>query len=200
MPSIATDYQNCDSETSDLLALARDLGALKPSHQKLVAEIITIRLLDIFQNFVATVARKLVAGAVYLDGSRPILLISARSVRSAQTLFMSHGRGSSSTTRWTRASYIADAVRHVINASDHYLTVIRSNGAVINEVRKIRNRIAHNNANSRQEYQGVVKTYYGANLNNITPGILLLTDRLTPPLLEQQIIKMRIVMKDLVKV
>jgi hypothetical protein len=200
MPSISPDYRLHDSQTSQLLSLTRTLAGLPIIVQKLVAEIVLLRLFSLFENLVSSVPAKLVAGATFVDGTTPILLTSARSSLGAQTLFRSHGR-----TRlrnqlpWSKAAEIKENVRHVIDARDNYVTVIDRNGVFIDEMRRVRNRIAHNNSKSRSNYRQVVRGYYGAYLNHMTPGSLLLSPRLTPCLLDQYILRTRVLARDLVK-
>jgi hypothetical protein len=66
-------------------------------------------------------------------------------------------------------------------------------------MRRVRNRIAHNNADSRRKYRIVVRQYYGAFVNTVTPGVLLGSNRHSPLLIEQYIRKSKIVVKEIVK-
>jgi hypothetical protein len=86
-----------------------------------------------------------------------------------------------------------------MDQNDNLMTVVDRNGAFIDELRRVRNRIAHNNAQSRWNYRDVVRRYYGAYMNNVTPGMLLLAPRLRPSLLEQYIRRERILARDIVK-
>ena len=98
-----------------------------------------------------------------------------------------------------KRKYIKDNVKNIINPNDNFYNVVNRHGTLIDEMRRIRNRIAHNNSSARGKYRAIVRRYYGAYLNNITPGTLLLSPRKSPPLLAQYIIKSRILIKDLVK-
>jgi len=200
MPSITPDYRVHDLETSRLLSLSGTLSNLPPVHQKLVAEIVLMRLFDLFQNLVSSVSEKLVSGASFIDGTSPALLTSARSAQGARNLFQMHGRPRArQQLRWSKASDIKENVKYVIDSNDNFINVIDRNGSFIDEVRRVRNRIAHNNALSRRKYREVVRRHYGAYLNRVTPGVILLTTRLRPCLLDQYIRKARIFAKDLVK-
>ena len=79
------------------------------------------------------------------------------------------------------------------------ITVVDRNSSLIDELRRVRNRIAHNNAQSRTNYRDVVRRHYGAFLNHVTPGMLLLSSRKKPTLIEQYIKKQRIFVKDIIK-
>lgn len=176
------------------------MNDLKPTHQKLVAEIVLLRLFSLFENAISSISLKLTCGANYADGTPPLLTIRARSAVSARNLLQQHGRvRTRHELKWTKASEIKENLRHVIDPNDNIIIVVDRNGSLIDELRRVRNRIAHNNEQSRRNYREIVRRHYGAVLNHITPGVLLLTPRISPSLLEQYIIKQRIVMKDAVK-
>ena len=201
MPSLELDYRTYDSETSRLLSLCSTLESLSAHHQKLVAEIALLRLFSLFENLVASTCAKVASGAKYLDGTAPFLRVSAaRSRQNALALFRTHGRSNPrSQLRWTKASEIKKNVRFVIDCTDNMVRVIDQNGSLIDEIRRVRNRVAHNNSRSRENYRQVVRKHYGAYLNHVTPGMLLLAPRISPCLLVQYISKTRIVAKDIVK-
>ncbi len=200
MPSVSPDYLLHQSQTSRLLLMAGKLIGLPPVYQKLVAEVIILRLFSLFENLVSSVPAKLVSGATFMDGTVPRLLTTVRSSQRAQGLFHTYGRIKPKyQLHWSKASEIKENVRHVMDAGDNYVSVIDTNGSFIDEVRRVRNRIAHNNSQSRDKYREVVRRYYGAYVNRVTPGTLRLSSRIIPCLLEQYIRKARVLAKDLVK-
>jgi hypothetical protein len=199
MPNVLSDYRTHDTETQRLLDLSGTLNCLSLVHQKLVAEIVLLRLFSLFENLIVSVSLKLACGATYVDGSNPTLLVRARSSKHALTLFQTYGRNKQRLLQWSKAADIKENLRYVINYTDNIATVVDRNGVLIDELRRIRNRIAHNNVKARKNYREVVRRYYGAFMNHVTPGILLLTPRIRPPLLEQYIRQERILVKDIVK-
>ena len=200
MPNILPDYRTHDAETQRLLNLSGTLSGLSPMHQKLVAEIVLLRLFSLFENLIVSVMLKLACGATYVDGSDPTLLVRAQSSRNALTLFQTFGRKKQrQQLQWSTATEIKKNIKYVIDPSDNAVTIVDRNSMFIDNLRRVRNRIAHNNDKSRQKYRNVVKQHYGAFVNNVTPGILLLTPRIRPPLLEQYIRQERILVKDIVK-
>lgn len=200
MPSLFPDYRIHDSETSRLLQLCGTLTILPSTHQKLVAEIILLRLFSLFENFVSSVAEKLACDTTYFDGSSPLLLMQASASRNARTLFQTYGRSRPrNQLMWSKAAEIKKNTKYVIDPNDNFSRVIDRNGNLIDELRRVRNRIAHNNAQSRKNYKEIVRRYYGAYMNHVTPGVLLLTPRMKPRLIEQYIRQARILAKDIVK-
>ena len=200
MPTIRPDFEVVDTETTRLLGLSSSLAALPPNHQKLVAEIILLRLFSLLENLIAIVPAKLACGASYLDGVAPLRLAQARSIDNAMDLFKTHARAKPRyRLPWTKAAEIKENVKYMIDPQDSYVRVIDNFGSLIDEIRRVRNRIAHNNRQSRDNYQVIVLRHYGAHLNHVTPGILLLTTRKQPCLLDQYIKKSRVLAKDLVR-
>ncbi len=200
MPSLLVDYRLHDSETARLLSLCGTLKSLPAVHQKLVAEIILLRLFDLFENLVSSVTTKLACGAAYLDGTAPVFLERAGSLRSATILFQTHGREKRKfVLKWSTAREIKENIKYVIDKYDSVVEVVDRNGSFIDELRRVRNRIAHNNAQSRKNYREVVRRHYGAYMNHVTPGVLLLTPRKRPALIEQYIKQERIMAKDVVR-
>jgi len=199
MPSILSDYRTHDTETQRLLNLSGTLSSLSPMHQKLVAEIVLLRLFSLFENLIVSVTLKLACGAIYVDKSNPTLLVRARSSQNALTLFQTLGQKKQRQLQWSTATEIKKNIKYVIDPSDNIVKIVDRNGMFIDELRRVRNRIAHNNAKSRKNYRTVVRQHYGAFVNNVTPGILLLTPRIRPFLLEQYIKQERILAKDIVK-
>lgn len=199
MPSVVPDYCAHNAETTRLLSLGGTLGSLSALHQKLVAEIVLLRLFSLFENLITSVSLKLISGARYADGTVPVLLARTRSLQGARVLLERHGRARPRQLIWSKAGEIRDNLRHVMDQNDNLMTVVDRNGAFIDELRRVRNRIAHNNAQSRKNYRNVVMRHYGAYINNVTPGVLLLTPRLKPSLLEQYIRRERILARDILK-
>ena len=200
MPRLDIDYNLFDRETSKLSSLVSNLNNLPPYHQKLVAEIVLLRLFSLLENAIVSISTKIACNANYLDGSHPVLLTNASSLNSAIYLFKTHGRAKpKQQLRWTKASDIKNNVEFVIDISDNFYRIIGNNGSFLSEIRKVRNRIAHNNSDSRRKYRDVVRQYYGAYLNNITPGYLLITNRRNPIILDQYIISARVFVANLTK-
>lgn len=200
MSSVLPDYYAHDAYAVRLLNLGGTLDSLPALHQKLVAEIMLLRLFSLFENLISSVSLKLMSGASYADGTTPSLFTKAVSARHAIWLLTKHGRNRPRPQLiWSKATEIKENLRYVMDKKDDLVTVVDRNGAFIDELRRVRNRIAHNNAKSRRDYRDVVRHHYGAYMNNVTPGMLLLTPRRRPSLLEQYIRQEKILAKDLVK-
>lgn len=200
MPRLDLEYTFFRRETNKLIALHANISPLPPAYQKLVAEIIVLRLFDLLQNVIKSTAVKIICRARYIDGSAPLLLEPAGSRQEALSKMVYHNRTSPRNyLSWSKVNDIKKNVKYVISHSDHLLIVLNIHASFIEEVRRVRNRIAHNNSNSRKKYRLVVQSHYGAFVNSVTPGILLLSPRRTPTLMEQYLRKSTILVKEIVK-
>ena len=189
----------CDQHTSIL----HRMSTADPWLQRFVAEMIMLRLFDAFQNAISGIATRLICGTDYADGSSPSLFTApANSGISAVMLMRTFGRSKMIDLNWSKASYINANTRKVLDASDHFTITINNYSTEINEMRIIRNRIAHANTNSRRAFARVVQSLYGASRPNVSAGMLLLSPRFSPmpSPLSRYIITCRAIAKDCARI
>jgi hypothetical protein len=169
--------------------------------QKLLAELVMLRLFDEFQEAIAGIALRLACGTPYVDGTAPALRTApARSTAGARRLYETFERAKPSRLRWSKVAFINDATKYVLDPSNAFNSACVANALEISEMQAIRNRIAHSNARSRVAFAEVVQRHYGAALNHVTPGMLLISPRFSPILLEQYLGACHIVMNGCAKV
>lgn len=172
------------------------LAGVDPALQKMVAELVMMRLFDDFQDALSGIAARLTCGATYGDGSVPALLTApATSIGAAMDLFTNHGRLKPRYPKWSKTKFINETTQNVMSASDHFLAACSAHSLVISEMQAVRNRIAHANTTSRAAYSIVVRRYYGANLNHISPGLFLMSPRFSPAKIEGYISASRLIIK-----
>lgn len=176
--------------------VVRGLNNVPAGFQKLVAELVMVRAFDEFQAALAGIALRLACGCAYADGAIPMLLATpAASTAGAQTLFESYGRARRRGAKWSRTDFINETTRYVLDPGDTFTSICNANAVVISEMQAVRNRIAHSNAGSRARFGSVVRRHYGASLNSVSPGLLLLSPRFSPILLEQYLSACRIIVR-----
>jgi len=176
------------------------LGQIEVRLRKLLAELVMLRLFDEFQDAIAGIALRLACGTPYADGTAPTLLTApARSIPGARQLYETVGRPKQVNLRWSKTAFINDATRYVLDPSNAFNGVCNANALAISEMRAIRNRIAHSNAKSRAAFAQVVRRRYGATLNHMSPGLLLMSPRYSPTLLEQYVGACRTITKGCAK-
>jgi len=199
MSGIAPEVSACIVAIGKLEDLSKNTGSVPPAYRKLISEIAVLRLFYLLENAFEGIACRLVSGASYADGLVPSLLIHCASRAQAEHHMKTTGRQRPRQLKWSRVKDIKENLEFVLTPSDHLIRTFDAHGAFIEELRCVRNRIAHNSRNARQNYRPVVKQHYGANLNAISPGTLLLSPRRSPPLVDQYMIKSRILIKALAR-
>jgi len=101
---------------------------------------------------------------------------------------------------WTKSQDIQDNLSQTLNPADPFFAVISKHGALLTEMRYVRNHIAHSNSGTRSNFRKVVSQYYGGLKQGVTPGLLLLTNALGPTvILDRYIVSSRVVVKELLR-
>lgn len=199
MVKLEVDYLELYSEIDKLIDLLSHISSLQPRFAKLVAEILLLRLFDSLKETIMSVTTKIGCGALYVDGSQPRLAVQSRSRQGAIDNMMKYGRKKPRYLHWSQVKEIRKNVRYIIDPNEYFLNELDRHILFIEEIRWIRNRIAHNNTTVRANYRRAILRYYGGYVNSVTPGTLLLSPRQTPVLIEQYLKKARILVKTLVK-
>lgn len=173
------------------------LPQIDPKLQRLLAELVMLRLVDEFQEAISGIAARLACGAVYADGSAATLLTApAGSVSGAITLFENHVRSNRKFAKWSRVDFIAETTKNVLSPANAFIGACTANSLTISEMQAVRNRIAHGGQNARMAFRTVVVRRYGAALNHVSPGLLLLSPRFAPCLLDQYIAACRLIVRN----
>jgi len=199
MVKLETDYLQSTGEANKLIDLLPNISSLHPKYKKIVAEILLLRLFDSLTETISSLATKISCGALYVDGSRPNLAVQFKSQGAAINSMMTYKRPKPRRLQWSQVKEIKKNVRYVIDPNEHFVNELDRHTLFVEEMRWIRNRIAHSNKIARDNYRKAVLRYYGGYVNSVTPGMLLLSPRQKPVLIEQYLKKSRILVKTLVK-
>ena len=129
--------------------------SLPSDMQGFVAELLMLRLFGILETCMREVSIRIACGVPYRNGiaSHPIVLCTNK----AEAIEKFHTEG-----RSRRATYLQF-----------------SNVRNIEEMRKVRNHIAHHTQSTLSDYKQVIRTRYGANLK-IKPGAFLISTKREP--------------------
>lgn len=200
MPNLMGCYSDYCKEIDKLIDLEANTTSLNPKLRKLMAEIVMLRSFYLLENIIRSLSVKIACGASYVDGTRPALLQKSSNEAAALHSMKNLGRTKQKwNLKWTTVSEIKDNLKYTLGLTEHFIIVLDRNGTLIDEMRRVRNRIAHNNNKSRTDFQIIVRRHYGAFLNSITPGILLITPRNNPPMIRQYLATSKILIKQLIK-
>lgn len=195
-PNVAVPHREFATRTHRLNEVVGGLKGVDPPLQRMVAELVMLRLFDELQEGLLGVATRLACGAAYVDGTRPKLLTApATSTQRAEELFKNFNRTKTVTLRWSKAKYIVDATQFVLDPGDPFVHACTTNGSVLAEMRVVRNRIAHANAGTRSAYAKVIRQHYGAKVNGLAPGTFLRSPRFHPTKLEQYLGFARVIVR-----
>ena len=181
VPSLSVTVKGVNAQLDKLLGYKKEAEALEAKYQHIISEMIMLRLFALFEDAVSELAFGLVAGGAYLNGSRPSLAVRAKRQADSRSLLLTFGRTKSeSNLKWTKAQYIRASVEYVIPATEKYVLNAQAHGQVIDEMRRVRNALAHNTPSAKSEFKFVVRQVYGANVN-ISVGAFLTTNRRVNP-------------------
>jgi hypothetical protein len=199
-PSLIVTKQFVESESQKLESIIHDMASFPTRNQYLVSEIILIRLAAVFEHALAEIAYKIVAGALYCDGSSASLLHSCNSVSASRSAMLTVGRQRQAQwLKWTRSKFIKESTQFVIDPSDHYRLRCNVFGPNLAEIFKVRNFAAHRTPSARIEFNEVVLSIYGRRRKLQIGQFLLSTNLVQVPNINRYFIEVRSIINDLVK-
>lgn len=187
--------------TTKAMAVIQNLTSLDGTPRTYVAEMILVRLFAHFEAVVEDSACRLVCGAKYCDGSAPSLqrTCPTRGFERARRAMATFGRTERRVLRWGKASEIKKNLDHLFPDNEHFVDTLVGHGQFISDLRKVRNHVAHCTPATRLKFDEVVKNYYGASINGMTPGRMLLSSRFSPLLVEVFCRKTQIILLSAIK-
>ncbi len=201
--SVAVNNREFSEQAARLRSLATHVPAFANDYQVLMAEMIALQAFYFFESAIETIAAKICCGAPYADGTIPTLLNPRyRTLDDAliamRTLNRARAKG---LLKWNQAPVITDNVIHMIDGAENFCTVCNNHAAKINEIRRVRNHVAHNSTSTRHEFGQVLQTRLGAvprrlpragafMLRETVPGTTILTE---------YVVSLGVVVKDIAK-
>ena len=176
-PTVNTPLSILNSEVKLLGDYYVNSRSVEIRYRRFIAELLFLRLFVLFEDAIAGVASRLACGAEYLNGKAPGLNKQSVSISTALNAFLTFNRARPlNYPKWTKAKFIVQTVTPVMDTKDPFIMRVQGHGALINEMRCVRNYIAHKNSNAKKEYQSVLRQAYGAQ-PNIPPGAYLVSEK-----------------------
>jgi hypothetical protein len=174
---LSITLRNAEDNIDRLKSHVLDAQDLAPRFQHFIAEMVMLRLFSIYESGVSEIAYKLVSGACYLNRSYPDLAVKSGAVSASRGVLLAHGRSKPvQNLKWTKASFVKDSVKRVIPESEKFVFNLQGHGQIIDEMRRIRNVLAHKTASAKKDYRQVLRQAYGANVQ-VSPGAFLTSTR-----------------------
>lgn len=180
-PTLSATLKSADTQIAKLQQYKIDAEPLDAKYQHIISEMIMLRLFSIFEDSVADLAFKITAGATYTNGVVPAITARTRRIADSRGLLLTHGRSRpESNLKWTKAQYIRESVENVIPTTEYFVINAQAHGQIIDEMRRVRNVLAHNTKSAKSDFKSVIRQTYGANVN-ISVGAFLTSTRRSSP-------------------
>src|ERR1700737_2490115 len=138
---------------------------LESRYQYMISEVVMLRLFSILETVIGEMALKFACGALYRNGNSPNTHISCSSMGDATSKMLSHNRGNKPMQylKWTNARDIKKSIKYTLDVGDKFYANVQNHSSLIDEMRKIRNHVAHRNSGTARDYYQVLRVTYGGN-------------------------------------
>lgn len=180
MVTLNTDYARYATSTAKLMDIHVRAQGIEVEYQKLIAETLLLRLFYELDQCVEGVILKLIRGAKYLDGSAPLLLRTAfRSQDAARQHIIGANRARGHRAyylEWTTLAKVNQNLNGIVDPSDHFLVTRNIHDGTYEEMRHVRNHVAHNTPSTRARFSTVAQGLFTSTAG-ISPARLLLSKR-----------------------
>ena len=197
-PRLDITVRNSVNRIDQLSQFRSESKVLAPRHQYFIAELIMIRGFSILEEAISELACKLVAGAHYLKGTHPSRLFEARSVAGANSALLNFGRSKPRQyLNWNKVSEIKYNTSLVFTKSEPFVIRSEFHALVIDEMRKVRNFVAHRSQSARVGYKEVIRASYGANPTVDVGTFLVTTSRWSLAKIDGYLNAIRIIIREL---
>lgn len=177
--SITSSHSRSLAEITVLANYVTNSVSVTPVHfQYMISEVVMLRLFSIMEFYFAEIALKLACGTRYRNGNQPLIHMQCRSVQDAYSKMLSHNRRQPKLyLKWTTERFIRESIEHILNVNDSFFRNIQIHASLINEMRIVRNHIAHKTTTTRTDYLRLLRTLYGANPKLSVGAFLTSTSR-----------------------
>lgn len=180
-PSLAVTHGRFVREVDRLIGYKVDSESLESKYQYMIGEMIMLRLFSAMEDAISEIAFKLAANAVYTNGSHTNLLAYSGSVVRSRQLLLTYGRPRPANyLKWTKAAFVRQSVKFVFPEAEPYSKNIINHSINLNNMRIVRNVLAHQTSSAKLDYRNLIRSEYGANVNVSTGAFLISTNRTTP--------------------
>lgn len=196
--SIDASYKNALNKLSIVERFLLKSRNLPPDLQGFIGEVLMLRMFSILEDFVRTVACKIACGARYRNGSPSNPITLCKSMDDAMNKFKTVGRKTAKQNlHFTNVSNTNEAIKHVIGATEPFRAKLQRFGVEFDEMRVIRNHIAHSNNSTRKGYKMIIQRRYGASHRIKIGSFLVSTKRNPKAFIEQYLIDVRVIIKEI---
>ena len=175
--SLNTTFTRAQNDIAILENYISQVESLSIRYQHFVGEVVMLRLFAIYEQTTKEFALKLACNGTYRNGDFPRIHHQCKSLEDAADQMAIFGRAKPVQLKWTKARYVRESVQHVLDVTDRFTSEIRNHGTLINEMRIVRNHVAHRTESTRREFAKVVRRQYGAAAKLTSGSYLVSTKR-----------------------
>ncbi len=182
MPSvnINTTHKRGIVDIGNLTNYITDSVTLEAKYQYMIGEVVMLRLFGILEHSIAEIALKLACGCNYRNGKNPLVKKQCRSMRDAFSNMLVYNRRKPKNPmdlKWTKANLIKESIEHVLDTNDSFYNQIQIHNAVIDEMRRIRNHVAHRSNGTKKEFISIQQNIYNGKVGLTMGAFLVSTSR-----------------------
>lgn len=199
-PRIQTAYDKAIRDISIVENYRTKSLALQPQFQGFVAEVLMLRLFGILEKAVLEISCRVACGSQYTNGIIPTPFIMANTLDDAINKFKNYNRTSSlNYLQFSNVTYTNHAIRFVIPPTEPFRQNLSHYGVEFEEMRNVRNQIAHRTSSTYSKYKNVILRRYGSALKLKTSVFLISTTRERRPVIDQYVTTVKLMINDMVK-
>lgn len=198
--SILTSFNKSIREIGILSSYMTDCASLESKYQYFISEVVMLRLFAILEMTICEIALKLACNAPYKNGSLPLTLVTCKTIKDAHFKMLTHKRGGKKKLlylKWTNSKNIEKNIQFTLDLTDKFFTYITYHSSLIDEMRSVRNHIAHRNSNTASKYYNQLQLIYGGNLRLHLGAFLTSTKRHSLSNLERYLISVPVILHDI---
>lgn len=197
-PSIGAIHAQAISRLSVVERYLIKAQNLPPDLYGFVAEIMMLRIFSVLEYVIRETATRLACGVPYRDGIAPVHIIHpCFSLSNAINNFKTYNRSKAkSRLQFTNVNQTNDSIKYIIDNSEPFRMKLGNYGVQFEEMRKIRNHIAHGTSSTRQGFKDVIRQKYGANMC-IKPSVFLVSTKRQPsPIIKEYLTIVKVMIDD----
>lgn len=186
---------------SDLTIVGRYLQKgkhLPPEMYGFVAEMLMLRIFSVLESCVREVSARVACGVSYKNGVTATPIMKCTSIQDAINRFKTEGRSKPlCNLRFTNVSGTNSSIKNIIDSAEPFRVNLSKYGVQFEEMRIVRNHIAHRYKNTYLEYKNVITNRYGAYIK-LKPSVFLTSTKRQPKaIIEEYLVTVKIIIDDI---
>jgi len=180
-PNVDSKLAEFNARLDDSLLLATDAnsfneirgGHLRPIRHKRICQINEMAFLDMFlawEDFLEESFIRYMCGAVTITRYRPKVSVAPVNLDHALRFFIVKPRDY---VEWSSGQQVIERAEMVFHDGEPYKSSIRPSLTDLDDMRQIRNAIAHHSGASLRKFETVVRRLLGSRPRGLNPGLFL---------------------------